>query len=227
MGAGALVETMVLNLDLMSMELEAMVAAEAAGYAAADELARLEANRDAWVATLRRMTAATDEALRTSQQLDGLEREQVLADLREERARLSSALYRLTGESNGADRGRLLPPGPPVLQASWAAGRVVVWGGGPGALPVSVDELKGFLEDAGAGSVGWEIHGGVPLPGGVRAEALAVPASRALGWLVGVGAGEGPDVGPSVRWLAEMARWATELVAQGRMVPRLRRSRSR
>ncbi|HSS08517.1 MAG TPA: DEAD/DEAH box helicase [Acidimicrobiales bacterium] len=220
---------MALNLDLMSMELEAMVAAEAAGYAAPDELARLEANPDAWVATLRRMTAATDEALRTSQQLDGLEREQVLADLREERARLSSALYRLTGESNGADRGRLLPPGPPVLQASWAAGRVVVWGGGPGAMPVSVDELKGFLEEAGAGSVGWEIHGGVPLPGGVRAEALAVPASRALGWLVGVGVGavEGADVGPSVRWLAEMARWATELVAQGRMVPRLRRSRSR
>ncbi|MDP9073670.1 MAG: DEAD/DEAH box helicase, partial [Actinomycetota bacterium] len=43
-----------------------------------------------------------------------------------------------------------------------------------------------------------------------------------------MGAGQvGHDVAPSTRWLAEMARWATELVAEGRMVPRLRRTRSR
>jgi hypothetical protein len=66
------------------------------------------------------------------------------------------------------------------------------------------------------------------MPGGARAEALAVPASRALGWLVAVGAGQaGHDAGPSVRWLGEIATWATELVAQGRMVPRLRRSRAK
>ena len=35
------------------------------------------------------------------------------------------------------------------------------------------------------------------------------------------------DAGPSVRWLGEIAAWATELVAQGRMVPTLRRSKSK
>ena len=258
MGARALVGEIVLNLEPVSMEFEAMVAAEAAGEAAPAEVAQLEASRDAWAATLRQLTASTDQALRSSQHLNGLEREQVLADLREERIRLATALYRLTGEADAQSDGAVpvLPPGPPVLQASWAAGRVVVWGGGPAAMPVSAEVLKSLLDAAGAGSVGWESHGGVPLPGGLRAEALVVPASRALGWLVGVGAGPasrpdslangtptdgdgattsattnattgGADVGPSVRWLAEMARWATELVCQGRMVPRLRRSRSR
>jgi superfamily II DNA or RNA helicase len=44
----------------------------------------------------------------------------------------------------------------------------------------------------------------------------------ALGWLVGVGAGQlALDAAPSLRWLGRAAVWATELVAQGRVVPTL------
>ncbi len=129
---------------------------------------------------------------------------------------------------HGRETEEPLPTGPPTLQASWAAGRVVLWGGGPGSPPVPLDQLDQLVDEAGAKPVRWEPHGGVPLPGGARADAVTAPAGQALGWLVGVGSGQvGHDVGPSTRWLAEMARWATELVAEGRMVPRLRRSRSR
>jgi len=259
---------MVLNLEPTVADMEVLVAAEAAGAATPAELARLEANRDAWAATLRRLIAETDKALRGARRLSGPERDQVLDDLTDERDRLGDAFYRVTGEdfvdldddgdgeperpargggaqaprgaasarpapqasvdTGGATTVEVIPTGPPSLQASWAAGRVVVWGGGPGQLPVGLDDLKHLLDDAGATTIDWEAHGGVPMPGGARAEALAVPASRALGWLVAVGAGQaGHDAGPSVRWLGEIATWATELVAQGRMVPRLRRSRAK
>ncbi len=104
----------------------------------------------------------------------------------------------------------------------------MLWAGGPGSPPVPLEQLGQLIDDAGAKPVRWEPHGGVPLPGGARADAVTAPAGQALGWLVGVGSGQvGHDVGPSTRWLADMARWATELVAEGRMVPRLRRTRSR
>src|SRR5215471_18868451 len=83
------------------------------------------------------------------------------------------------------DADEALPAGPPTLQASWAAGRVVLWGGGPGAQPVPLEQLNDLIEDAGARPVRWEPHGGVPLPGGARADALTAPAGQALGWLVG------------------------------------------
>ncbi|MDQ1417081.1 MAG: hypothetical protein QOF81_2694 [Acidimicrobiaceae bacterium] len=256
--------------EALSLDFEALVATDAAGEANAMELSRLEADHDAWVATLRRMAAETDEALQRIRRLTGPERDQVVADLSEERQRVVSALRRVGGEdyalefddhdafesSNGnangnanggdgdlasrlptdRDRNRdtardseeALPSGPPTLQASWAAGRVVLWAGGPGSPPVPLDQLSELIDDAGARPVRWEPHGGVPLPGGARADAVTAPAGQALGWLVGVGSGQvGHDAGPSTRWLAEMARWATELVAEGRMVPRLRRTRSR
>ena len=116
---------------------------------------------------------------------------------------------RLAGERT-REAEEVVATGPPVLQASWAAGRVVLWGGGPATAPVPLDQLGQLIEDAGAKPVHWEPHGGVPLPGGARADAVTAPAGQALGWLVGVGSGQvGHDVGPSTRWLAEMARWAT------------------
>ena len=132
-----------------------------------------------------------------------------------------------TGPGSGrADQGRAAeePAGPAVaaLQASWGEGRIVVWAGGPGVEPEpdALDELLGRAEGS---AIGWERHAPVPLPSGAPAEARSAPLSQTLGWLVGVGAGQaGEDVGPSLRWLGEVALWGTELVALGHMVPVLR-----
>ncbi|HMC38741.1 MAG TPA: hypothetical protein VKI19_03705, partial [Acidimicrobiales bacterium] len=179
-------------------------------------------------------------------------RTMVLDDLHGERERLAEALLRVAGEaidppalngratgpsetptaerdgsgrepssrSRGAeDTG---PPGPARLQASWGEGRIVVWAGGPG-LEAGPDELDGLLGRAEAASIGWERHAPVTLPSGAPADARSAPLSQTLGWLVGIGAGQsGDEVGPSLRWLGEVALWGTELVAQGHMVPVLR-----
>ncbi|MDQ1411461.1 MAG: hypothetical protein QOE07_49, partial [Acidimicrobiaceae bacterium] len=74
--------------EALSLDFEALVATDAAGEANAMELSRLEADHDAWVATLRRMAAETDEALQRIRRLTGPERDQVVADLSEERQRV-------------------------------------------------------------------------------------------------------------------------------------------
>jgi hypothetical protein len=251
--------------ETLSLDFEALVADDAAGEGTSEGLQRLQAHHDAWVATLRKMAVDTHDSLLRARRMTGPERDQVVADLSEERQRVTAALLRVGGDEYAFDfdepdafeseqvafqgdaagphrapAGRNDAPervpdteefvatGPPAVQASWAAGRVVLWAGGPGSPPVPLAQLVEMVEEAGAKPVQWEPHGGVPLPGGARADAVTSPAGQALGWLVGVGSGQvGHDVGPSTRWLADMATWATELVAQGRMVPRLRRTRSR
>jgi hypothetical protein len=166
--------------------------------------------------------------------------------------------------SGGARRGGADQPAPvevPIpehqrvaaLQASWSNGLVVLWAANRGAAPVDRATLATMIEAADAGAIDWTPHKGVPLPSGERAPSVAAPIGAALGWLVGVGAGQlatgapgpsdagptgghgsgdagaGPAVGaaaPGVRWLGEVAVWATDLVAQGRMVPGLRRAAS-
>ncbi len=132
----------------------------------------------------------------------------------------------LTG-AGGATDTEGAPPvsveaGPARLQASWAEGRIVVWAAGPGA-DATPDELPELLEASDGDSISWERHPSVPIPNRPAAEARSAPISQTLGWLVGIGAGQGGDrVAPSLRWLGEIALWGTELVAQGRMVPVIR-----
>src|SRR5206468_1568548 len=114
------------------------------------------------------------------------------------------------------------PPTPPALQGSWHNDRIVLWAGSPSAPMVAAEELERLMAEAGAGSIAWEPHGGIPLPAGGKAVAVSAPVGDALGWLVGVGAGQlAVDAAPSLRWLGRVAVWATELVAQGRVVPSL------
>ncbi len=114
------------------------------------------------------------------------------------------------------------PVGPPRLQASWGEGRIVVWAGGPG-VEAAAEELDDLLARAEASGIGWERHAPVPVPSGAAVEARSAPLSQTLGWLVGIGAGQAvEEVGPSLRWLGEVALWGTELVAEGHMVPVLR-----
>jgi hypothetical protein len=128
-----------------------------------------------------------------------------------------------SGEGRPADDDRSrLPPSPPALQASWQDGRIVLWAGSASVPRPPAEERDRLMAEAGAGSISWEPHSGVPVPGGGRAAAVSAPVTEALGWLVGVGTGQlAPAAAPSLRWLGEVAAWATELVARGQMIPTL------
>ncbi|MHB1535717.1 MAG: SNF2 helicase-associated domain-containing protein, partial [Acidimicrobiales bacterium] len=221
--------------ELDRITFEAAVEADAGGWATAAEHAALEADRPGWVAALRRLVFATDAGLASAAGLTGEERAQVVADLTEERARLAARLEGLSGDHIGDPRrvGEEAPApareegvaAQAVLQGAWADGRVVVWAGGPGALAPDAAGLDELLRAADAGSLAWERHGPVPVPGGEPAEARSAPFAQTLGWLVGIGAGQvHAEVGASLRWLGLVAVWGTELAAQGRLVPVLRSS---
>ncbi|MGQ0520848.1 MAG: DEAD/DEAH box helicase [Actinomycetota bacterium] len=186
--------------------------------------------------TLRALLRETEEALAGAGRITGEERDQVLADLHQERQGLRAALRRL-GADTGAESDEEEGEEPAdrtrddedaaecVLQASWDGGDVVVWAGNRLAPAATLDAVRALVSEAGAGAVDWSVHKGVPLPAGERAPAVAAPVSGALGWLVGVGAGQlGTDAGPGVQWLGDVAAWATELVALGRMAPTLARN---
>jgi hypothetical protein len=218
----------------------ALVASEADGNIAPDDLALLQASPVEWARTLGELLTETEEALAVVAASDREERDQALADLAGERESLAQALNRLTGEdveplavpglgaAGYEAAAEELPdlPKVPALQASWTADQVVLWAGNPSVRSPDRDELATFITDAGAGAVDWvPLAKGVALPGGEKAAAVAAPIGAALGWLVGVGAGQlAAETGASVRWMGEVATWATELVAQGRMVPSLRKA---
>ena len=212
-----------------------------------DDRAILEANKDLWRDTLERLLDDTEDGLDSVRTLTGPERDQVVADFEQERDRLAAALARLTGvPAPGAGpnpTAALLPVS--RLQVSWSSGELVAWVGGPGISPLPVDDVRSWLADAGANAA-WQDHAGVQIPGGPKAPAVSAPVRGALGWLLAMaaqpqvhaearvaeGAGNGADspadgspaddrIGPSVGWLALMAKWAVDLVAQGRMVPHL------
>jgi SNF2-related domain/SNF2 Helicase protein/Helicase conserved C-terminal domain len=243
-----------MEIQLDQTTFETLVASEVDGRIAPGDLALLEAQPQRWGATLHRLLEEIEDALEAVARSDRHERDQALADLSDERAAVAAALERLTGEevdlldpaalagSDGAD-GEAHPDGQaagatgdagavvevraPVLQASWAPGEIVLWAGNLGATSPGRDELQRLIDEAGGAAIEWAKHKGAPLPSSDRAPAVSAPLTAALGWLVGVGAGQlALDAGPSVRWLGEVAAWATDLVAQGRMVPTLRRGGS-
>ena len=125
--------------------------------------------------------------------------------------------------SPGADAPRGAVRGEVELQASWSAGKVVIWAGGAGHSAESHDEVSARLEAAGAAPVGWQAHPGVRLPGGSTADSHAIALADALGWLVSIGAGHRADeVGGSLRWLGRVAYEGVRLTASGSIVPTLR-----
>ena len=155
----------------------------------------------------------------------------VVADFIDERDRLRRALSRLEGRPEPVERPpraekRIeeppLPPAPPALQAAWQSGRIVLWAGSHSERRPPPEVRDRLMAEAGAGATSWEAHPGVPVPGAGKAPAVSAPVAEALGWLVGVGTGQlAPAAAPSLRWLGEVAAWATELVARGQMVPTL------
>ena len=206
---------------------EFAVEAAAAAEATAAQLEMLDAHRSAWRWTLERLLDETDEDLESVRSINAPERDQVVADFEEERDRLEAALARLTSADDHSAMPLLLESAGEVrLQASWAAGRLVVWAAGPGTEPATAEELADRLENAGVRSSGWTSHPPVKLPSGTGAPALSIPVGESLGWLVAVGGGHDDDgVGASVTWLGRVAVWAVRLVASGSIVPTLRTRR--
>ncbi|HWW54054.1 MAG TPA: hypothetical protein VNY84_09800, partial [Acidimicrobiales bacterium] len=181
--------------------LESAAWSAAYGIATSAELALLEADQRAWRRSLELLLRETEGHLDTVRELEGPEREQVVADLEGVRAQLEAAYERLIGPSGPSapvaaavpvDSNLIAdPPGEVRLQASWAAGQMVVWAAGPGTEPADNDALSDRLEAIGGPPLGWSVHPSVTLPTGARAAALAIPMKDALGWLVTVGGGVG------------------------------------
>jgi superfamily II DNA or RNA helicase len=204
-------------------QLRALVVAAAAAEATADELAVLDGHRYHWLRTLDDLLDETDDALDVVRSLKIPERDQIVADLDDERRRLAAAVDLLIGTADGGVDGPVVEaPGEARLQLSWEAGRVVAWAGGPGADPVDLDELRSLLVDAGAPRAGWDDHDPVSIPAAAPAAAVSTSIESVLGWLVAVGANQvDAQCGSSVRWFGRLAVWAVRLVANGSIVPSL------
>ena len=209
-------------------ELAWAMEAEAAGEATEAQLALLDQHQTEWRVGLQRLLRETEANLAKVRNLAGPERDQVVADFEGERSRLAFALGRLNGaRPEAVDERTLDGPGEVRLQASWSAGRVVMWAAGPGTEPASDDDLGERLRAVEAPAGGWWPHDPVQLPTGPaqsrdRAPARAIGMAQALGWLVTVGAKDRPDgVGASVLWLGRVAVWAVDFVARGAIIPTL------
>jgi hypothetical protein len=182
-------------------QLEAAIWSIADGRGSADDHALLQVDEPMSLRLLARLIKEAENDLASVRNLDGDEREQVVAD------------FTTTRDSLRATEAALRPPPPPPpvrrpernnvvpvreedlepaevrLQASWSAGQVVVWAAGRGLPPESNDALATRLEAIGGPPLGWQLHPPVQLPDGQRAEALAIPMKDALGWLVAVSSG--------------------------------------
>ncbi|HET6795286.1 MAG TPA: DEAD/DEAH box helicase, partial [Acidimicrobiales bacterium] len=204
------------------------VEAAAAGDATPDQLALLEADRPRWRRTLERLLAETEDNLVAVRSLSGPERAQVVADFEQERERLAAALELVVAGAGAA----MVPAGEVRLQASWSAGRLVAWAGGPAVAPAHAEDGAARLRAAGAPAAGWLDNPPVKVPGGAAAPARSIAVGDALGWLVAIGAqggdaDAGEGMGASLRWLGRVAVWAVRLVAHGKIVPALQMTRRR
>jgi hypothetical protein len=224
---------------LQDSDIQVLAGAEASGWATSEDVALLESDREEWALALHRLISATEDGLVAAEALPDDIRPQVLADFNAEIDRLAGALLRVSGEDRRSRRPAAAPspqevpepasaaaelPTAPVLQGSWAAGRIVVWAGSPGAGAASSEVVDELLTQVDGTSIAWKPCSDVVVPHGEPAPARSAPVEEMLGWLVGVGVAPSDAVGPSLRWLSEVARWGTDLVAQGRMVPSLRRA---
>ncbi len=214
-------------------QLEAAIWSIADGRASDAELALFEADETTSLAVLDRLIGDAEDDLASVRGITGDERDQVVADFADTLKSLHRTAARLRPlapspilaelDDDDSISWEYLEPGEVQLQASWADDRVVVWAAGRGTDPETNDELADRLQAVGGPPHGWEVHPGVPLPNGMKAEAVAIPMRGALGWLVSVGAGEAPEgVGPSLLWLGRAAVEGVRLAARGAIVPSLR-----
>jgi len=206
------------------------------GIATDQETELLTNHRESWVAALLRLYDDANMALDNANRVvRGHERSLVVADFESEVAAIDRVLTSLVGSSNGGNAKRepkpsaedvLVSTGHAQLQLSWSPGRIVAWSAAHDAEPESADELLERLEAAGVGSVGWEEHAPVKIPGRGRCDAVSAPVDSVLGWLTTLRTTADDDsTGASVAWLGLVTTLAVRLVVQGRMVPQLKKTR--
>ncbi|HXH56971.1 DEAD/DEAH box helicase [Iamia sp.] len=211
-------------MDEATRAFEAAVWAAVEGRASDEQRAMLQAAPDAHLRLVERLIDDTDERLEAARQLKGSERVVVVTDFESDLALLEATFDLMTRATVSVAAGLVADPAGEIrLQASWSAGEIVLWAGGPGVSPAGNDELADRIEATGAPALGWSVHPGVRLPGGIHAEALSIPVADSLGWLVAVGGGLGGEgLGSSVTWIGRVAVAAVRLAAQGCIVPNLR-----
>ena len=227
-------------------QLERAIWSIADGRQSDADLALFEADERMSLSLLDRLIVDAEDDLASVRNLPGDERDQVVADFVDTLDSLLATAARLRpppapgtpgdddDDSYGSDRSDRFDPSENLepeevqLQASWSAGEVVVWAAGRGSAPESNDDLATRLESIGGPPLGWQLHPGVDLPRGLRADALTIPMKDALGWLVAVGGGQAPSgAGASLLWLGRAAVEGVRLVASGTIVPSLRVSAQR
>ncbi len=219
--------------------LEDLAQAHVDGRATAEQLALLEADKDAWVAALWRLLDYADDTLEHARKtVRGPERANILNDLDEECFRIDAALTALIGPpkdeelvpvKNQGGRNKQQPrdkTGTPQLQLSWNDGELVAWVAGHDARYEQEAVVREYLTAAGGGIIEWESRGLLRIPNGPRVPALTTPMANALGWLVAQARrSHDPRFAPSIHWMGLCAAAAVSAVAQGRMAPQLRHSR--
>jgi len=209
-------------MPLLLHDLEHVAWAVAEGRASTEDLALFEREPARARLAVGRLLDDTDERILNAQRLPLRERELVLADLEDDRTRLQAVWDVLTAAPT-VSVSELAELAEIRLQASWSDGHVVVWAAGPGLAPEDNEQLADRLEAIGGPALGWDLHPGVPLPGGFRADALSIPVDKILGWLVEVGGRTTRSgVGASVAWLGRVALLGVRHVAKGAVVPTLR-----
>ena len=206
------------------------------GLAGKEQLAVLEADKDAWAAALWRLLDLADARLeRARKTFRGPARANVLHDLDNECFRIDDALTALVGppkeeELTSLPRNRKEKPpektGTPQLQLSWNDGQLVAWVSGHDARYEQEPVIREYLEASGGGNIEWKSRGTLRIPTNQRVPAVETPMANALGWLVAQARRNfDPRFGPSIRWMGLAAAAAVSSVAQGRMAPQLRQSR--
>ncbi len=216
------------------------------GLASDEDTELLQNNTRLWIRALYRLLDDVAESIdHVRSTVRGYQRASILSDLEGDYAAIDAVLDTLVGPPTRPRVARRAAPvarrGSPAptpaqqvtgeikLQLSWVPGRVIAWASGPGHNPEPGDGVLKRLKDAGAGTVEWSEYRKAKLLEGPRADTVSAPLSSCLGWLVALGeaAQRQKKIGVSVSWLGHVAALAVRLVAQGRMVPHLKKIRRR
>ncbi len=236
-------------LPVSSSDFFDVVQAHLDGVATADDMVLLNTHEKPWVAALLRLLDEASMAIdRANRELKGHERSLVVADFEREWQRIDEVLTQLVGPVESPPRGNdpnpepqrsaPVPDGVTQIQLAWTPGRVVAWAAGHNAKAEEADELLALLSQAGAESIGWETYNSIKVPNQGRAPAVWAPIGSCLGWLASLAsaAGSEPDdategeprssiLGASAVWIGLVTTLAIRLVAQGRMVPQVKKAR--
>jgi hypothetical protein len=232
-------------------DLRELAQAHLDGLASDADVARLSSDEQGWIDALRWLRRDVGRTIqRLEREVTGPERTLVLADFEEERERIDDALTELTGEDprvgsapvgkpgeddrdtpvqhaelpDSADAEVVRPPSPPRLQLSWHRGSIVAWSAGRGSEPESVESIIDRLVAAGAPADAFSEGEPIALPSDGSAPSLIADVRDTLGWLVALAdTHDDEELAPSVTWIGLAAALAVRLVAQGRMVPQLRK----